>query len=210
MSEPDILIKYFPGLNNSQIERFRSLESVYRYWNQRINVISRKDIDNLYLKHVLHSLAIARFMQFNPGCKIMDVGTGGGFPGIPLAIMFPDCDFILLDSIAKKIKVVQEVCTEIQLRNVTTINDRVENIKGSFDFAVSRAVTGLPQFYRWVRPLVSKISNHSMPNGIIALKGGDIQNELGRLFEKASIINISSYFEEEFFASKQLVYLPVK
>ena len=210
MSDPDILIKYFPGLDNSQLEKFRSLGRVYRYWNLRINVISRKDIDYLYLKHVLHSLAIAKFIKFMPECKVLDVGTGGGFPGIPLAIMFPDADFTLLDSISKKIKVVEEVSREVKAGNVKTINDRVENIKGSFDFIVSRAVTGMPLLYRWSRHLVSKISNHGIPNGIIALKGGNLENEMGILFRSATIVNISSYFEEEFFVSKQLVYLPVK
>ena len=210
MSEPDILIKYFPGLEHGQIKKYQALGPLYRYWNQRINVISRKDIENLYLKHILHSLAIAKFLEFPAGSNVLDVGTGGGFPGIPLSIMFPDSNFTLVDSILKKVKVVAEISREIQAGNVKTINERVENLKGSYDFIVARAVTSMPIFYRWVSPLLSKTNIHSLPNGIIALKGGDIESEMGVLFKQARIIPVSDYFQEEFFASKHLVYLPIK
>jgi len=210
MSDLDILIKYFPALKEDQLDKFRALGPLYRNWNEKINVISRKDIDHLYLKHVLHSLAIARFTSFGTGCNVLDAGTGGGFPGIPLAIMYPEVNFILVDSVRKKIRVVKEVAGRINARNITTINDRVEKLNRKFQFAVGRAVTSMPLFYEWVSPLISREDKRHLPNGIIALKGGKLKEELGSLYNKSQIIQISGYFEEDFFSSKQLVYIPVK
>jgi 16S rRNA (guanine527-N7)-methyltransferase len=182
---------------------------LYRHWNEQINVISRKDIDHLYLRHVLHSLAITRFISLKPGTRVLDAGTGGGFPGIPLAICFPEVRFTLVDSIAKKIKVVQAVSDEIGLKNVETRWCRVEDIGEKFDFVVSRAVTSLPEFVKWVRKLIMPGGFNDIPNGIIYLKGGDVEDEIRPFAGKARIQEISGYFEEEYFETKKIIYLPI-
>lgn len=201
--------KYFPNLTADQEEKFQKLEELYKDWNLKINVVSRKDIDELYLRHVLHSLAIAKFQQFNPGSSVMDVGTGGGFPGIPLAILFPESKFTLVDSIGKKIKVVDEVSEGLELQNVTTYNQRVEDLKEQFDFIVSRAVAAMPTFVRWTKGKIAKDNNHERRNGILYLKGGDLEEEL-QDYRTAEVYELSSFFEEEFFDTKKLVYLPMK
>ncbi|WP_455169406.1 16S rRNA (guanine(527)-N(7))-methyltransferase RsmG [Aegicerativicinus sediminis] len=205
----ETILDYFQNLSSEQIKQYASLEALYQDWNLKINVVSRKDIDELYLRHVLHSLAIAKFINFNPKAKILDVGTGGGFPGIPLAIMFPETEFVLVDSIAKKLKVVQEVVEGLGLKNVSTIHSRVEEIPGKFDFIISRAVAAMPTFVHWTRGKISSKQNHSIKNGIIYLKGGDLQEEL-KGFPNAKVIDLSSYFNEEFFETKKIVYLPIK
>lgn len=205
----ELIYKYFKNLNIQQIEQFQQLESLYKEWNTKINVISRKDIDELYLKHVLHSLAIAKFIEFSDGTKILDVGTGGGFPGIPLAILFPNCTFHLVDSINKKLTVVNEVAKAIGLKNLKTTHSRVEIIPDSYDFIVSRAVTSMPEFVKWVRDKVAKKQNNTLKNGILYLKGGDLSDEL-KDFRNVQVYNLSDIFEEEFFETKKMVYLPVK
>lgn len=205
----ELIHKYFENLNTQQIEQFQHLESLYKEWNAKINVISRKDIDELYLKHVLHSLAIAKFIEFSDGTKVLDVGTGGGFPGIPLAILFPNCSFHLVDSINKKLTVVNEVAKAIGLKNLKTTHSRVEIIPDSYDFVVSRAVTSMPEFVKWVRDKVAKKQSNKLKNGILYLKGGDLTEEL-KDFRNAQVYNLSDIFEEEFFETKKLVYLPVK
>ncbi len=205
----ELIRKYFPNLTADQQEKFQKLEELYKDWNLKINVVSRKDIDELYLRHVLHSLAIAKFQQFEPGSKIMDVGTGGGFPGIPLAILFPESEFTLVDSIGKKIKVVDEVSEGLGLQNVTTYNQRVEEIKTQFDFIVSRAVAAMPTFVRWTKGKIAKESHHERRNGILYLKGGDLEEEL-QDYKTAEVYKLSSFFEEDFFDTKKLVYLPMK
>lgn len=209
MSDLDILPKYFPGLSEEQKEKFRKLGPLYQYWNERINVISRKDISHLFIRHILHSLAIAKFIQFPADCRILDVGTGGGFPGIPLAILFPEAEFTLVDSVSKKIKVAGEISKSIECNNIQTIISRAENLNSEFDFIVSRAVTAMPRFTEWVSPLIRLNNNINPAPGIIALKGGDLKQELGNLYPRATIIPVSKYFEEDFFKSKQIVYLPV-
>ncbi|NER18673.1 16S rRNA (guanine(527)-N(7))-methyltransferase RsmG [Spongiivirga citrea] len=204
-----LIKKYFPNLSVDQYSHFEQLKDLYQDWNLKINVVSRKDIDELYLRHVLHSLGIAKYISFKSGSKIMDVGTGGGFPGIPLAIMFPEIHFTLVDSIGKKIKVVQEVSKGLGLTNVTAIHSRVEDIDNTFDFIVSRAVAAMPTFVRWTKGKIAKKNNHDIRNGIIYLKGGDLTEELAD-FPKAEITNLSDYFEEEFYETKKVVYLPVK
>ena len=202
-----IIQKYFPELTDLQESQFGMLQSLYEDWNSKINVISRKDIDHLYERHVLHSLGIAKFVHFVPGTTVLDVGTGGGFPGIPLAIMFPESQFHLVDSIGKKIKVVEAVNTELKLQNVISEKARAEDVTGSFDFVVSRAVTSLPVFYEWVKGKIKKQNNNSIRNGIIYLKGGDFETEL-KDFKKRSKVNlIGSYFEEPFFETKKIVHL---
>ena len=201
--------KYFINLTDLQINQFRQLETLYKYWNSQINVISRKDIDELYLRHVLHSLGIAKVQPFKPGSRILDVGTGGGFPGIPLAILFPDVRFYLVDSIGKKIKVVQEVVKVLELKNVKAEHIRAEKVKGEFDFIVSRAVTNMDDFVKWTRKKVAKKQHHELKNGILYLKGGDLKEELVN-FPKATVYNLSVYFTENFFETKKVVHLPLK
>ena len=204
-----LLLKYFPNLTEDQIEKFTLLESLYQDWNLKINVVSRKDIDELYLRHVLHSLGIAKVIEFKDGTHILDVGTGGGFPGIPLAIMFPECSFHLVDSIAKKLKVVNEVVEGLGLTNVKTTHSRVEEIKENYDFIVSRAVAAMPTFVHWVKGKIAKEQNHELKNGIIYLKGGDLEEEL-KDYKTTTIYNLSDYFEEDFYETKKVVHLPLK
>ena len=203
----EIIQKYFPNLKPSQIAQFEKLESLYQEWNSRINVISRKDMDSFYLHHVLHSLAIARFVNFTRGSKILDVGTGGGFPGIPLAIFFPEAGFTLIDSIGKKIKVVNAVAESLDLKNVTALQTRSEQYKGKFDFIVSRAVTSLPQFVTQTRHLISAKQQNAITNGILYLKGGDLSEEIEPYKKNISIADLSSFFKEPFFETKKLVHL---
>ena len=203
------ILQYFPDLTSKQIQQFSALENLYTEWNEKINVISRKDIDELYTKHVLHSLAIAKVMEFKSGSKVLDVGTGGGFPGIPLAILFPEVQFHLVDSIAKKILVVNEVATALGLQNVKAETQRVEKLKSKYDFVISRAVTQMPKFVNWVKPKFEKENKNPLPNGILYLKGGDLSEELSA-FPTAIIHPISTYFSEDFFATKKVVYLAAK
>ena len=203
------VLKYFPDLTEDQLEKFTKLKDLYKDWNLKINVVSRKDIDEIYLRHALHSLGIAKVQQFQPGSTVMDVGTGGGFPGIPLAILFPETQFHLVDSIGKKIKVVNEVKEGLGLENVKTSNCRVEEIDDQYDFIVSRAVAQMETFVRWVKGKIKKKSNHDLKNGILYLKGGDLSEELAK-YETAKIYNLSDYFEEDFFETKKVVHLPMK
>ncbi|MFD2566407.1 16S rRNA (guanine(527)-N(7))-methyltransferase RsmG [Pseudotenacibaculum haliotis] len=205
----DIILKYFPELSDNQITQFSKLQELYQDWNLKINVVSRKDIDELYLRHVLHSLGIAKVMQFKAGAQVMDVGTGGGFPGIPLAILFPETQFHLVDSIGKKIKVVNEVSEGLQLENLRTTHGRVEEVKEEYDFIVSRAVAQMETFVRWTKGKIAKKQNHELKNGILYLKGGDLSEEL-RNFPKATIYDLPNYFEEDFFETKKVVHLPLK
>ncbi len=203
------IIRYFPNLTDLQKKQFAKLEPLYKEWNARINVVSRKDIDELYTRHVLHSLGIAKVQPFAPGSHVLDVGTGGGFPGIPLAILFPETKFYLIDVIAKKIKVVNEVANGLGLKNVKAEQMRAENVKGEFDFIVSRAVTNMPDFVKWVRGKVKKEQNHELANGILYLKGGDLTEEL-QVFQKVTLYNLSDYFADEFFETKKVVHLAMK
>lgn len=203
------ILKYFPDLTSLQKEQFEKLDFLYHHWNEKINVISRKDIDSLYTKHILHSLAIAKVIHFEPGTYILDVGTGGGFPGIPLAILFPETRFLLIDIILKKIKVVQAIAEALELKNVKAEQLRAENVKGDFDFIVSRAVTNMPDFVSWVKTKIKKKSKHDLKNGILYLKGGDLTEEL-KNFPKATEYDITHFFENEFFETKKIVYLPLK
>jgi 16S rRNA (guanine527-N7)-methyltransferase len=205
----EIIFENFPNLSEDQKQNFIKLEELYKDWNQKINVVSRKDIDELYLRHVLHSLGIAKFIAFKNGSTVLDVGTGGGFPGIPLAIFFPEVHFTLVDSIGKKIKVVNEVVEGLGITNVTTINARVEEIPGQFDFIVSRAVAAMPTFVHWIKGKIKKESAHSIRNGILYLKGGDLKDEL-KDYRTAEIFDLTDYFKEDFFETKKMVYLPLK
>ncbi|WP_430400079.1 16S rRNA (guanine(527)-N(7))-methyltransferase RsmG [Flavobacterium sp.] len=205
----ELLLSYFPHLSDVQIKQFQDLQNLYEDWNSKINVISRKDIDELYTRHVLHSLGIVKVLEFKPGSRIMDVGTGGGFPGIPLAIMHPEVDFYLIDVIAKKIKVVNEVATALGLKNVKAEQKRAELVKENFDFIVSRAVTNMPDFVEWVSDRVKKESKHELKNGILYLKGGDLTEELAS-FPNATQYDLSDFFKEEFFETKKVVHLPLK
>ena len=203
----DIILKYFPELSSDKIEKFKQLEALYIYWNQRINVVSRKNINELYINHVLHSLAIAKIINFKNKTNILDVGTGGGFPGIPLAILFPNCNFTLVDSIAKKIHVVDSIVNSLKLDNISTSISRVESLNTKHDFIVSRAVTNMPKFMNLTKGRVIKGGNNSLSNGIIYLKGGNLSEELKNI--KNQMYNISDYFEEDFFETKKIVYVGI-
>lgn len=204
-----IIEKYFPQLSEKQKEQFGALFNLYSDWNSKINVISRKDIDNLYVHHILHSLSIARYINFQPQTSIIDVGTGGGFPGVPLAVFFPDVRFLLLDSIGKKVRVAQEISNAIGLENVEFIHARMEDEKRKFDFVVSRAVMQLPELVKRVKKNISLKNRNAVPNGLICLKGGDLTDELALFKNKAEELLLSQYFEESFFETKKLVYLPL-
>jgi len=206
--QTDLIGKYFSGITEKQLNQFYRLHAVYSLWNRRLNLISRKDFLFLQERHVLHSLSIAKFMHFIAGTEIMDAGTGGGFPGIPLAIYFPQTRFLLVDSIGKKIQAVREIASDLGLENVEVKQERVEKIKGQFDYVVSRAVTGLSPFYDWTKNKIKAIGRNDRPNGIIYLKGGDLTAELKGLNQHAEIHDISTYFREPFFSSKKLVYIP--
>ncbi len=204
-----IITKYFPNLTEKQILQFSALQGLYEHWNAQINVVSRKDIESLYEKHVLHSLGIAKVMEFKPKTKIMDVGCGGGFPGIPLAILFPECSFYLVDSIGKKIKVVNEISSAIGLNNLKAEHKRAEEVKDKFEFIISRAVTEFPAFYKWVQNKVSKEQFNNLPNGILYLKGGDLTEELKDFKNRVVLYDLKDHFKEEFFETKKVVYLPM-
>ncbi len=204
-----LIFDYFPNLTQQQQNQFIALETLYQDWNLKINVVSRKDIEELYLRHVLHSLAIAKFISFKPGAQILDVGTGGGFPGIPLAILFPETHFTLVDAIGKKIKVVEEVVAGLGLENVIAKHQRVEEDKHQYDFVVSRAVAAMPTFMRWIKGRIKKVSEHSIKNGVLYLKGGDLSEEL-KDYRTVQIYSLMNYYKEDFFETKKLVYLPQK
>ena len=204
-----LIEKYFPELSETQLRQFSALDSLYHEWNEKINVISRKDIDNLYEHHVLHSLAIGKYLRFKPGTEILDFGTGGGFPGIPLAILFPECRFTLIDGTGKKIRVAQEVCNAIGLKNCEPIHRRGEEEKGKYDFVVSRAVMPLPDLVKLVRKNISKVQRNALPNGIICLKGGDLQSETQPFRHVVETAELSQWFSEEWFKEKYCIYLPL-
>ena len=205
----DIILKYFPEMTERQREQFAALFPLYEKWNAQINVISRKDMEHFYEHHVLHSLAIAKVILFKPMCEVLDVGTGGGFPGVPLAIMFPESRFMLVDSIGKKIKVVSDVAEQLSLNNVKAQQTRAESVEGEFDFIVSRAVTTLGEFVPWVKGKVSKTQYHNLHNGILYLKGGDLTKELFPFRHKVRTWEVSDFFEEEYFETKKVIYLPL-
>ena len=205
----DLILKYFPDLTEHQIEQFSALEALYKDWNSKINVVSRKDIDELYLRHVLHSLGIAKVIKFTDGSLILDVGTGGGFPGVPLAIMFPNCQFHLVDSINKKLKVINAVSEALGLTNIRTTHSRVEVINETYDFIVSRAVTAMPEFTKWVKGKTAKKQRNELKNGILYLKGGDLTEEL-KQYTTVKAYLLSDYFEEDFFETKKVIHLPLK
>lgn len=205
----ELVLKYFPDLSETQINQFEALEGLYKDWNAKINVVSRKDIDELYLKHVLHSLGIAKVIQFKDHSSILDVGTGGGFPGVPLAILFPNCQFHLVDSINKKLKVIDAVCEALELTNVKTTHSRVEAIDDTYDFIVSRAVTSMPEFVKWVKGKIARKQQNDIKNGILYLKGGDLTEEL-KHYTTVKAFLLSDYFEETFFETKKVIYLPMK
>ncbi|WP_411766447.1 16S rRNA (guanine(527)-N(7))-methyltransferase RsmG [Winogradskyella sp. A3E31] len=205
----ELILKYFPNLSEHQIEQFSALEHLYKDWNTKINVISRKDIDELYLRHVLHSLGIAKVIEFSDDSSILDVGTGGGFPGVPLAILFPNCKFHLVDSIGKKLKVINGVAETLELNNIRTTHSRVEAIDETYDFIVSRAVTAMPEFTKWVKGKISKPQKNSLKNSILYLKGGDLTEEL-KQYKTVKAYLLSDYFEEDFFETKKVIHLPLK
>ena len=208
MDKSEIVFQYFPELTAEQSDRIRQLGPLYTTWNARINLISRKDIDALYERHVLHSLSIAQFIQFKAGTKILDVGTGGGFPGIPLAIRFPEVEFVLLDSIRKKIRVVENICETLNIRNVRVQCDRVENVEEKFDFITARAVTKITSFFGWTKSKILSSFTNEIPNGILYLKGGDLTDELQGFQRRYELIELKRYFREPFFETKKLVYIP--
>jgi 16S rRNA (guanine527-N7)-methyltransferase len=201
------ILKYFPNLSSKQVEQFEALYELYAHWNAQINVISRKDLDEFYTRHVLHSLGIAKVMSFAPGSRVLDIGTGGGFPGIPLAILFPEVQFVLVDSIGKKIKVVNEVAAALKLENVIGIHERAEKVKGKFDFIVSRAVTVMENFLPWCNGKFDSVQRNPFPNGILYLKGGDLTEELKPVKQALDIFNLADFFEDEFFETKKVVYV---
>lgn len=209
MNDSTIIEKYFPRLTDKQKQQFAQLGELYATWNAQINVISRADIDNLYEKHILHSLAIAKVVDFKDFTEILDVGTGGGFPGIPLAILYPNCQFLLVDSIGKKIKVVNEIATALGLENIKAEQMRAELVEGEFDFVVSRAVTRLLPFYGWVKGKININNYNKYKNGILYLKGGDLKEELKELGKKSRVFELSEYFTEEFFETKMVVHVPM-
>ncbi len=202
----DIILKYFPGLNQLQKSQFEKMYELYSFWNAQINVISRKDFDLLYERHILHSLGIAKVLNFMPSTKVLDVGTGGGFPGIPLAVLFPETSFHLVDSIGKKIKVVEGVAKGLGLNNVTAQHERAEKINGRYHFIVSRAVTEFPEFYNWIHRKILKENFNDLPNGVLYLKGGDLKEEFGPHFTKTVFYELKKNFEEEFFETKKVAY----
>ena len=204
----DIIFNYFPDLSKNQIEQFSKLGSLYADWNNKINVISRKDIGSLYLRHVLHSLSIAKFIEFTKGTLIVDVGTGGGFPGIPLAILFPDCKFHLVDGVKKKIRVVDAISNNLGLKNVTTESERIEDVHDKFDFVLTRAVPEMPKIIKWTKNKINSVSSNKELNGIIALKGGDLNKELYKI-ENKKVVAINDYFDDHYFNDKKLVYVPL-
>jgi len=204
-----LIQKYFPNLTEIQFKQFEALQGLYEDWNAQINVISRKDIESLYLRHVLHSLSIAKLIQFQDGAKILDIGTGGGFPGIPLAILFPEVTFHLVDSINKKLKVVNGVAESLGLENVYTTHARAETIEGQYDFIISRAVTRMPEFVSWIKNKVAKKNTHAIKNGILYLKGGDLTEEL-KTYSKVTLYDLSAFFEDDFFETKKIVHLSLK
>ncbi|MCH2223439.1 MAG: 16S rRNA (guanine(527)-N(7))-methyltransferase RsmG [Crocinitomicaceae bacterium] len=203
----ELILKYFPNLTEKQIEQFTQLQELYTFWNAQINVISRKDTDQFYERHVLHSLGIPKIMEFKPGSKVLDIGTGGGFPGIPLAILFPETDFLLVDSIGKKIKVVKEVAQALDLTNVRATHERAENINEKFDFIVSRAVTAMPKFIGWTKGKFLKENKNEFKNGILYLKGGDLAEEMATVKKAIQYFDLPNYFEEDFFETKKVVYV---
>jgi len=203
-----LITKYFSNLNNNQLNKFESLFGIYSDWNSKINVISRKDLDNFYLRHVLHSMSIAKFHHFSSGTSIMDLGTGGGFPGIPLSILYPEVNFHLVDSISKKIRVVEDITEKLNLKNVEIYDDRAENIKITVNFVTCRAVAPMQTLVRWVSKIVSGVHKPDRKNGLLCLKGGDIFEEL-KDFNELEVVDLNTFFEESFFESKKLVYLPI-
>ena len=205
----DVILKYFPELTEQQIRQFSLLGGLYSSWNERINVISRKDIENLYTNHILHSLAIAKIIRFTPSTRILDVGTGGGFPGIPLAVMFPFCHFSLVDSVGKKIKIVNDVIRSTGLKNAQGINTRVESVNDEFDFVVCRAVTSFPKFYTWIKGRIIPEQKNQIRNGILYLKGGNIDEEMKDFKNKIQVYPIRDFFTEDYFDTKLVIYLPL-
>lgn len=209
MAGVEIIGQYFPDVTQTQLAQFEKLGGLYKEWNNKINVVSRKDIDNIYINHVLHSLGIAKVVSFKPGADVLDVGTGGGFPGIPLAILFPETHFHLVDSIGKKITVVTEVAKGLGLKNIKAEQARAEQLKGKYDFVVSRAVTRMKEFHGWIYNKVKPQSVHNLDNGILYLKGGDLDEEMNELKRPYSMYNLSDYFKEDFFETKKVIYVPL-